>query len=208
MGAFDSLHRTVLRRVNRSRCGSEALVQLWHGGSSDDHLLAVDLETTGLDPRTDHIISMGWVAIDRGRIRLASARHLLVRSHKPMNQSATIHGLTDSDLEDGMDLAHALDALFQALEGRTLLVHGAQLDMGMLDQGCREQFGVPLLMPCIDTLDIARRRLERRNEPIRHGALRLMNLRKNLGLPPVSSHNALVDALATAELYLALSARH
>jgi len=42
-------------------------------------LLALDLETTGLDVRRDRVLSAGFVPVDGLRIDLAGARHLVVR---------------------------------------------------------------------------------------------------------------------------------
>jgi DNA polymerase-3 subunit epsilon len=61
-------------------------------------------------------------------------------------------------------------------------------------------------MPTIDTQVLARRRFERRDQPYQPKDLRLFNLRTTYGLPRYQAHNALSDALATAELFLALTA--
>ena len=58
----------------------------------------------------------------------------------------------------------------------------------------------------IDTEVLARRRLQRRNQPYRPGELRLSGLRERYQLPRYRAHNALSDALATAELFLAITA--
>ena len=59
------------------------------------------------------------------------------------------------------------------------------------------------LNPVIDTLTLARKWLARRNKEPEQGALRLYALRERYGLPRYNAHNALSDALATAELFLA-----
>jgi len=53
---------------------------------------------------------------------------------------------------------------------------------------------------------LARRAMERRQQPFRARDLRLFNLRASHHLPRYPAHNALSDALATAELFLALAA--
>lgn len=65
----------------------------------DAPLLAVDAETTGLNPRKDLLLSIGWVPIDGLRIRTAGAGYGVIH-HPPealekvqgLRQSATIHG--------------------------------------------------------------------------------------------------------------------
>ncbi|MEN3753273.1 hypothetical protein ABC733_13225 [Mangrovibacter sp. SLW1] len=46
-------------------------------------ILALDFETSGLNPEQDNIVSIGFVALQAGIIRLASARHMLVQSPVP-----------------------------------------------------------------------------------------------------------------------------
>ena len=63
------------------------------------------------------------------------------------------------------------------------------------------------LAPLVDTEDLIRRWLEQRNEAFGGHQLRLHALRERYGLPRYKAHNALTDALATAELFCAFVAR-
>jgi len=169
-------------------------------------LLSVDLETTGLDAQCHEIVSFGWVVIKGGRIVVDSARHLIVQADAPMNQSAVIHGIFDSHMEEGVLLEHALTRFIQALSGRILVLHHAPLDLSFLRRAIQELFGVRLVVPVIDTMALERRRLAHRDIPIKPGMLRLAEVRARYGLCQYPSHNALTDAMATAELLLAITA--
>src|SRR5204863_8260625 len=58
----------------------------------------IDLETTGLDPGTDEIISFATVSVSGGRITLADARYELVRPERaPDADTIRIHGLREAD---------------------------------------------------------------------------------------------------------------
>ena len=46
---------------------------------ADLPMLAVDVETTGLSPRDDRLLSIGWVPIDGGTITLAGAGHVVLQ---------------------------------------------------------------------------------------------------------------------------------
>ncbi|MEM7704272.1 MAG: 3'-5' exonuclease [Pseudomonadota bacterium] len=204
---FSALSLRMRRRRYRRLVSDSPLTHLWSTTRCDvdyESVLSLDLETTGLDPKNDDIVSMGWVALERGRIRLSTASHLLIRSSAPIAPSATIHGIREMDRQQGIDATDGLAQLLDAMHNRTLLVHGARLDIGVLDRYCRAAYGAPLLMPVIDTLALAQQRAARASQPPAQGALRLMSLRKQHGLPDATSHNALGDALATAELALAM----
>jgi len=170
-------------------------------------LLCLDLETTGLDTRRDEILSVGWVVARCNRIELSTARRFLVRPTGGVGHSATIHGLTDSAVADGTPLATVLGTLLENLVGRVLVVHHSGLDKTLLDRECRRYYGAPLLVPVIDTLAVERRSRARRSAVMTGTSLRLADLRQEYGLPRYAAHDALTDALGTAELLLAMVAK-
>lgn len=171
-------------------------------------LLAVDLETTGLDPRTDHILSVGFVPLDGLAIDLSGAGYLLCRAEAEVGQSATVHGITDDDLTEGVELTTLVDRVAQALRGRVLLAHHAVIELDFLSAACQRTHGVTLPITAVDTMDLQARVLgSHTGMDLPPGALRLATARDHLGLPRYSAHEALTDALACAELYLAQVAR-
>lgn len=170
-------------------------------------LMALDLETTGLDPSADNIVSAGLVKIEGTHIQCSTAEHILVRIDGSVEQSATIHQITDTDLHQAVSERTMLDRLLDVLAGHVLLVHHAPMDLGFLNAACRRHYHRPLIIRTVDTLPMARQLCERGDQRARDGELRLHALRTAYGLPRYPAHNALSDALATAELYLALLSR-
>ena len=165
--------------------------------------LAVDLEMTGMNAQSDHILSVGFVPVDNLRVILSGASHQLVSSDLGVGQSAIIHGIHDRDIDEAEGLRQAMDTLLAALRGRVMVVHCASLDMAFLQQACLKLYGVPLLVPVVDTMALEDQRLQR-NSNGQHGqSLRLSESRRRYNLPDYSAHNALVDAVSTAELFLA-----
>ena len=167
-------------------------------------LLAVDLETTGLSPTRDHVLAVGWVPVDGARIDLSGGRRHVVRHDDP-GEAVTIHGLTHDDLEEGRPLAEVLDELRRALAGRVLLAHHAPFELAFLDAAFRSVGEAPALPPAVCTLELQRRLLDRHGE-VGPGELRLWTARARHGRPGTAAHDALGDALACAELYLAQAA--
>jgi len=60
----------------------------------------------------------------------------------------------------------------------------------------------------VDTLALEHRRRRRHHHLDDNASLRLPDLRDAYGLPQYSAHDCLVDAIATAELMLAIAAHH
>lgn len=168
--------------------------------------LALDLESTGLDPRRDQIISVGWVALEQGEIAVGQAAHYLVRGEAGVGQSAAFHLITDSARAEGSPIDCVLRAMLRAAAGRVIVAHHAPLERGFLDAACRRILGIPFLAPVVDTLALERRRFALRAAQPGAGELRLGACRRRYGLPDYPVHDALSDALAAGELMLAQAA--
>lgn len=170
-------------------------------------IVALDLETTGLDPVKDRILSIGLVEIKQSSIRLNTSWHKIVKVRKDIPESsAIVHHITDDQSAAGQPLEEILPDLLQRLAGKVMLVHYANIEQNFLNAACMGIYGSPFLISTIDTLPLGKRLLELRNHTIQPGNLRLFNLRPLFGLPMYKAHNAFYDALATAELFLAMTA--
>jgi DNA polymerase-3 subunit epsilon len=174
----------------------------------ETEFVSLDIETTGLDANVDEMLSVGWVVIRRSRVDLSTARSYLVRPSGEVGKSASVHGLTDTVVGEGNDARIILDKIVNVLTGRALLVHHAGLDKVLLDRMCRAHYGAPLMVPCVDTLALELRRHTRRHHIDEKKSLRLGDLRQAYQLPRYASHDCLVDAIATAELLIAMVAHN
>ena len=170
----------------------------------EGEFLALDLETTGPDPARDEIISMGLVPLRGGRLELGQGLGLPVRPEGNVGpDSVAIHGLTDSAVAHGEPLASALEQLLEKLAGRVLLAHYAPFELAFLDRACRAVYGGRFAAAVVDTQWLEHRHRQRRGVPVRAADLRLDTVRRAWGLPPHRAHDALADAVAAGELFLA-----
>jgi DNA polymerase-3 subunit epsilon len=172
-------------------------------------LLAVDVETTGLRPGSDRVLSIGWVPVDGRGVVLAGARYRVVRPEgdDQVGRSATVHGHTDDEVAAGAPMADAVAELLADLAGRVLLAHFARIETEFLGRVCERLWGAGLPWPVVDTFQLEHRLITtawRPDPPV--GALQLWAARKRHGLPRTGPHHALTDAVACAELYLAQTA--
>jgi DNA polymerase III subunit epsilon len=166
----------------------------------------IDLETTGLDPSSDEIVSFATVTVSSGRIHLDDARYELVRPRRmPDWDTIRIHGLREVDLEEAPPLAELLDVLLEALTGRVLVAHVAAVERGFLEAAL-SKVGERLRNPMVDTaaLDRELRRL-RGQPPAGTDPVGLSEMARSLGLPVHRPHHADGDALTTAQAFIALA---
>ena len=167
-------------------------------------ILAVDFETTGLDAKADKLLSVGFVAMEQEQIKLNSCYHQIIKAKAKLEESnVIIHQITDAQKEQGLPLNLVVEKLLKALAGKVMLVHFARIERQFLQQACLELYGLVPDFPMIDTLVIAKRQLDKRDVAYDPSELRLSNLRHGFELPDHHGHNALNDAIATAELLLA-----
>ena len=167
-------------------------------------ILAVDFETTGLDPSQDQILSIGHIEIENNEIILGSAYHKIIKTKGKLSENnVVIHQIMDDTKSQGDTLETAVEDLLLALTGKVMLVHFANIERNFLNAACKKLYGIAPVFPIIDTLMLAKRRLDRNPAGYGPSELRLFTLRERYMLPRYSEHNALSDALATAELFFA-----
>lgn len=173
------------------------------GSWQEYQYLVLDLELTGLDARSDEIVSLAWLDVSKQRIGLGNAQYFLNKEVTQLNQSPVFHGIDAASLTDGDDLKSILTNLQHAIEGKILVCHNIQLDWLFLleaSKACEIELK-PLAL--VDTLQLEHKRLNATGQPIAQDMLTLAQCRERYQLPSYANHNALTDAMATAELLLA-----
>jgi len=169
--------------------------------------VSLDLETTGLHPGDDQILSVGLVALRNGRIDLGTARHYRIAPTRSIpERTARIHQITDDEAAKGRPIAEVLPLVLSRLSGCVMLGHHLRIEHAFLDAACRRLYKTAFIIPAVDTAALIRRWIAQRNQPVASRDLRLNALRERFGLPRYKAHNALMDALATAELFCAFVA--
>jgi DNA polymerase-3 subunit epsilon len=170
----------------------------------DARFVVVDLETTGLDPRTDEIVSFAAIPVDGACIVAGDAVVGLVRPETPPpSASIEIHGLRPADLAAAAPAAEALAPLAAAVEGRTLVAHAAWVERDFLGPPLRA-LGAALSRHTVDTALLWRLLCVERGEAD-PGWCSLPAVADALGLPCHRPHEADGDALTTAQALLALA---
>jgi len=170
---------------------------------NDLPILSVDFETTGLNAINDKLLSVGFVEIVNQQIKLGTSYHQIINTKNQLDaDNVIIHQITDEQKSQGQPLKQVVEKLLEALAGKVMLVHFARIEKQFLKQACLELYGVSPPLLIIDTLALAKRKLDQRDVAYDPSELRLSSLRQKQGLPDHFAHNALNDAIATAELFI------
>lgn len=163
-------------------------------------LLALDFELDGLT-RDSHLLQAGWVKFSMRGIPMAGAASRDIRSSAELDRDAVVvHGIGEERAAAGEPIGRVLTDLVEALSGHYVVAHSAGNEQSAIARSTRSIFGNAVPVRSLCTL-----RLERHLSPnlIAPGAYRLGACRSRYGLPEYRAHDALTDAIAAAELFMA-----
>lgn len=157
-----------------------------------------DVETTGLNPYADQLISIGAVELVSGRIAIANSFEIVFRQSRASdNANILIHGIDGTTQLSGEEPAAATLSFLDYVRNSPLVGFHADFDRLMIDRAARAAVGIAPANPWIDLAWLAPALFPegRRNPP--RGLDDWMDL---FGINNLARHNALADALATAQL--------
>ena len=109
--SLDSLRKRALAKAEPGILHDYLSTPLTSNNTQCEELsiVSLDLETTGLDPKNDKILSFGLVEIHHMTIKLETARHQLITVDEDIpEESAVIHQITDDQAATGVSIQEAL----------------------------------------------------------------------------------------------------
>lgn len=170
--------------------------------------IVLDFETTGLSPYDDLILSMGWVEISNNRILLETATHLYVDSKSQVKpETAIINHITPQMLSEGVSIHDAMATFFNAAKSKVIVAHGCVIEEEFINHYLAKLHHVSAFpMLWVDTMCIEKT-LATAIHQNEETDVTLSNTRRRYGLPEYQTHDALTDAVSTAELLLAQAKR-
>jgi DNA polymerase-3 subunit epsilon len=169
---------------------------------------SLDLETTGLDPQKDAIVSFGVVPVEGGRVRLDRSDYREVRPESEAGSPAVaIHGLRPVDLAEAPTFEHVADQLRSALWRSVVVAWSSWVEAAFLSGSLggraagweRHIVDVRRLVVLLDAL-------EGRGRDPGSGA-NLGQTAERFAVPLEQTHHALWDAFITAQLFVVVSSR-
>ncbi|MDA0353271.1 MAG: exonuclease domain-containing protein [Chloroflexi bacterium] len=157
--------------------------------------VALDLETTGLNPEVDEITEIGATRFDRDGG--SEQFHTFVNPGRsiPM-EIQQLTGITDADVADAPRFERVVNELATFVGNCPVVGQNIKFDLGFLSSA-----GLDLPGPIYDTWEIASVLLPRADH------LNLASIAELLNVPLRQAHRALEDAETTRDIFLALLAR-
>jgi DNA polymerase III subunit epsilon len=169
--------------------------------------VAVDLETTGLSPANDCVVSVGAVRIADGRIRLGDIFNELVNPGRDIPDSAVkIHGIVPDMVRTAPPAGEVFERFLSYLGTDILVGHNIDFDLYFINKAMHNINGFPIQNLALDTMPLSRAfglTVHRYPYSVVWDSCQceLGNLAQCSGIDLVERHTALGDALATAMLF-------
>ncbi len=163
--------------------------------------VVVDVETSGLNVNKDRLIAIGAVAVVNGKIALRDSLEIVLLQQRVSDkQNILIHGIGGTAQSEGVPPIDALLTFLEYVGRDPLVAFHVEFDQTMIGRAIREYLGFKLKHPWADLAYVAPAlypELARRCRSLDHWMT-------HFGIGNYARHSALADAVATAELLLAL----
>lgn len=163
--------------------------------------VVVDVETGGLNPRSDPLLSIGAVEIVKGQINLGKGCEVRLRQETTTSHdNILIHGLTDSQQLSGLPAREALLEYAEFASASPRVAFHAGFDRDALNTAFEKELGWQPPNKWFDAAVIAPLLFPQHAANCRH----LDDWLETLQIANFARHSAVADAAATSHLWLIL----
>jgi DNA polymerase III epsilon subunit family exonuclease len=164
----------------------------------DAELVVFDLETTGLSAARNRICEIGAVRVRA--LEIVDTFETLVDPGSSLPAFvAALTGIREAELRRAPRAEVAVRRFLAFAGDAPLAAHNARFDVGFVEREIERLTGKRVGAPVVDTVWLSRRLLHERT-----GRFSLAQLAHFFGVSTEPCHRALPDALATAEILIAL----
>ena len=158
-----------------------------------DEYCVLDIETTGLQFRTEKITEIGVIKIKNGQV--TGEFECFVNPERPISEEITkLTGITDDMVANSETIDQVLPKLFDFIGDNVLIAHNADFDIGFIRYNA-ENLDMDLKNDYIDTLNLSRQLFP---EFKRH---KLGIIAENLGIKVENAHRALDDVKTLVKIF-------
>ena len=165
---------------------------------SGTRCVVVDVETSGLNLMEDRLISIGAVAVVNGKIALGDCFSVVLQQQAASEKgNILLHGIGTAEQLEGAPPVEALLAFLDYLGKSPLVAFHVTFDETMIRRAMREYLGLNLKHPWLDMAYV----MPGMNPPLAQKYRALDDWIGHFNIRIDARHNALADALATAQLF-------
>jgi DNA polymerase III subunit epsilon len=136
--------RVIKRLFHQTSISDQSYRFMFKPGPADE-VVAIDCETTGLNVRTDDVISIAAIKIRGNRILTSERFEAIVRPDAGMRaEEIKVHRLLHADVAESPFIRKVLPSLLHFIGGRLLVGYYVDFDITMLDKYILPHFAIEL----------------------------------------------------------------
>ena len=162
----------------------------------ENRFVVFDTETTGLNPSEDKLLSMGSVSLQNNKIVVGNSFEVFIAQEKFNRETVSIHGIRKQGNLQKIPEAEALQRFLEYIGNSILVAHHTAFDVTMINRALKSMQLPKLKNRLIDTAQLYAMLLGKPQQPVSLDALC-----KELKVAQHDRHNALGDALITAQVF-------
>lgn len=165
---------------------------------SHTRCVVVDVETSGLNLMEDRLISIGAVAVVDSQIVLGDSFYIVLQQSTASDkENILLHGIGGSAQTEGVPAADALLAFLDYLNKDPLIAFHVTFDQTMIQRAMRQYLGFTFKHYWLDLAYL----MPALNPPLASRYRSLDDWLTHFNIRNDARHNALADALVTAQLF-------
>ncbi len=173
-------------------------------GTKSDELVSLDLETTGLNPKKDEILSIGAVKIRGDKILINDSFEAFTLPKKKIgDESIKIHHIRPCDISKAIKIEDAIYKLLDFIGNRTIVGYYIKFDFEFINRYIKSLIGCKIPNKTIELSTMYYKR-RRKSSAYEFVDLKFDTILKELEIPKLYKHDALNDAIMSAMIYLKL----
>ncbi|WP_311537620.1 type I-E CRISPR-associated endoribonuclease Cas2e [uncultured Anaerococcus sp.] len=163
-------------------------------GKSTNIYVVVDIETSGLDYKTDKIIEIGAVKTNSKGEILDDFSYIIKQDIKLNKEIVNLTGINEEDLADGKDEKEALEELIKFIDNYKLIGYNFSFDLKFLNNSLKQNGIQEIRNQFYDLMDYVKK------ENLFMKNYKLQTALNKYGIEHTQKHRALDDARITAML--------
>lgn len=160
---------------------------------------AIDIESDGLNPKKNHILSIGGVKIIDGKIDVAESIELFVEQKFINNKTVQIHGITKNITKNKINEKEMLLKTVEFLGDAVIIGHNVNFDIAIINRALKKHYGMKLKNSWIDTINLFHRINPKHKS---HPSLTLDDLCDEFNISKSDRHTSAGDSFITAIIFL------
>lgn len=167
-------------------------------------VLAIDLETTGLDTKRDYILEAALLPISGFTLKIHQTEYMRLKTNGYSSKSAHVHGILQSEAQ--IPENEGLNRIAALVKGKWIVGHHGSFDCEILKHRCAAHsiefrpkglIDTQLMAVKLDTGAVKLHEISAKNYS-------LQSLCKRFSIPMEDEHTAAGDTLATGILFVKL----